>query len=52
MYVLAKQVKPSVTPQEFWTTALKTSDECTNNDTGAYVGRLINPQKLIDALKN
>ena len=52
MYVLAKQVKPSVTPQEFWDTALKTSDKCTNNDTGTYVGRLINPQKLIEALKN
>ena len=52
MYVLAKQVKPSVTPQEFWDIALKTSDECTNNDTGVYVGRLINPQKLIESLKN
>lgn len=51
MYALAKQVDPEITPKKFWKTALKTSDPCTNNDTGTYVGRLINPQKLIDELK-
>ena len=50
MYALAKQAKPDVTPEEFWEAAKKTSDECHNNDSGAYVGRTINPQKLIKAL--
>ena len=51
MYVLAKQANPDITPEEFWEKALETSDECKNNDSGEYVGRLINPQKLIDAVK-
>ena len=51
MYVLAKQVSPDITPEEFWDVALKTSDECTNNDTGTYIGRLINPKRLIAELQ-
>lgn len=50
MYVLAKQADPAITPEIFWQKALETSDECKNNDTDAYVGRLINPQKLINAI--
>ena len=50
MYALAKQAKPDVTPEEFWDAAKKTSDECHNNDSNVYVGRVINPQKLIEAL--
>lgn len=51
MYVLAKQVSLDITPEEFWDTALKTSDESTNNDTGTYIGRLINPKRLIAELQ-
>lgn len=51
VYVLAKQVKPSVTPEEFFSTAIKTSDDCKNRN-GAYVGRIINPEKLIAELKS
>lgn len=50
-YVLAKQVNPDITPEEFWQKALETSDECRNNDDGKYVGRLINPERLMDAVK-
>lgn len=50
-YALAKQVKPDITPEQFWQTAMDTSDECRNNDTGTYVARLINPQRLIDKIK-
>ncbi len=50
-YVLAKQVNPDITPEEFWEKALETSDACNNNDGGAYVGRLINPERLIEAVK-
>lgn len=51
MYVLAKQTDPDITPQKFWEIALNTSDECTNNDSGVYVGRIINPRELIKAVK-
>lgn len=50
MYALAKQTKPNITPEEFWEAAKKTSDKCYNNDSGVYIGRIINPQKLIKAL--
>ena len=51
IYALTKQVKPDITPEEFWQKALETSDKCHNNDNNEYVGRLINPQKLINSLK-
>ena len=51
IYVLAKQANPNITPEEFWQVALETSDECRNEDDNAYVGRIINPQKIIDAIK-
>ena len=50
-YVLAKQANPNVTPEEFWQVALETSDECRNNDDNTYVGRMINPQKIIETIK-
>lgn len=50
MYVLAKQADPSITPEKFWQYALETSSECRNNDSGEYVGRLINPQGLIQKI--
>ena len=51
MYVLAKQADPNITPEKFWEYALETSDECRNNDTGVYVGRIINPQALIHKIQ-
>lgn len=51
VYALAKQVNPEITMDEFWQKALETSDECHNNDDGKYVGRLINPEKLMEAIK-
>lgn len=51
MYALAKQVSPDITPEEFWQKALETSNPCNNNDDGKYVGRLLNPEKLIETLK-
>lgn len=51
-YVLAKQANPNITPEEFWKVALETSDECRNNDDNAYVGRMINPQKIIEIIRS
>ena len=48
MYALAKQADSNITPEKFWAIALLQSDECNNNDSGKNVGRIINPQKLID----
>lgn len=50
LYALAKQTKPDITPEIFWQKALETSNECRNNDSNTYVGRLINPEKLIENL--
>lgn len=49
-YALAKQVNPNITPEQFFKVALETSDEC-NTHEGTYIGRLINPQKLMEAVK-
>ena len=51
MYVLAKQADPDITPEKFWKTALETADNCTNNDSGKFVGKIVNPQRLIEAIK-
>ena len=51
MYVLAKQADSKITPEKFWQYALETSNECNNNDSGAYVGRIINPQGLIQKIQ-
>lgn len=51
LYVLAKQADTNITPQKFWDIALETSNECRNNDSGEYVGRIVNPEKLIDEIK-
>lgn len=48
-YALAKQANPAVTPEQFLKEAFSTSDECKNSD-GILIGRLINPQKLIEKL--
>lgn len=49
-YALVKQANPAVTPEQFLKEAFSTSDECKNSN-GILVGRLINPQKLIEKLK-
>lgn len=51
IYVLAKQADPNITPEKFWEYALSTSNECRNNDSGNYVGRIINPQELINKIQ-
>ena len=51
MYVLAKQADSNITPEKFWQYALETSNECKNNDSGVYVGRIINPQGLIQKIQ-
>lgn len=51
VYALARQVNPDITPQEFYKAAIETSDECFNKDDGTYVGRLINPARLIEAVR-
>ena len=51
MYVLAKQANPNITPDDFWKYALETSSECRNDDSGTYVGRMINPRELIQRIQ-
>jgi len=51
MYALAKQVDSNITPEDFWKYAFETSNECRNNDSGNYVGRIINPQELIKKIQ-
>ena len=50
MYALAKQADPNITPEKFWAVALSQSDECNNNDTETNIGRIMNPQKLINEI--
>lgn len=53
LYALACQVKPSVTPQEFWNKALKTGDiiEIEKNNNKYKFGKIVNPFKLMENLK-
>lgn len=53
LYALACQVKPSVTPQEFWSKALETGDiiEIEKNNNKYKVGKIVNPTKLMEQLK-
>ncbi|WP_244648312.1 peptidase S8 [Ruminiclostridium herbifermentans] len=54
LYALACQVKPEITPQEFWHTALKTGDTTyiINNviNYNYKFGKVVNPKKLIKEL--
>jgi len=54
LYALSCQVKPDITPDLFWSTALKTGDimEIKNKGKETETGKLINPIKLIEALRN
>ncbi len=54
MYALAVQVKPDITPQEFWETALKTGRTIQIQHDGKdyEFGIILDPQALIEAIKN
>lgn len=54
MYALACQVKPHVTPQEFWKVALSTGDTGQMEKDGKKypVGMIVNPAKLIQRLQS
>lgn len=53
LYAMCCQIKPDITPDIFWSTALKTGDtmEIKNEGKETKTGKLINPVKLIAALK-
>lgn len=53
VYVLACQVKPEITYDEFWKIAMDTADHVTNTDKNQVydIPYLINVEKIIDALK-
>ncbi|HMB23472.1 MAG: S8 family serine peptidase [Chloroflexota bacterium] len=53
MYALAAQVKPDITPEEFWKTALKTGRTIQLQHEGKEYefGVILDPQALIAALK-
>jgi hypothetical protein len=53
LYALACQVKPSVTPQEFWNKALETGNiiEIDKNGKKYKFGKIVNPVKLMEILK-
>jgi hypothetical protein len=53
LYALACQVKPSITPQEFWNIALETGNtiETDKNSIKYRLGKIANPIKLIESLK-
>lgn len=52
IYALACQVKPDITPKEFWSTGLATGDTIqVPKDGQSYsLGKIINPEKLMAAL--
>ena len=54
MYALAVQVKPDITPEEFWDTALKTGKTIQLQHEGKEYefGVILDPQALINALKS
>lgn len=52
LYALACQVKPDITPEEFWKQALATGDSRQiENGTEKYEGKIINPEKLISSFE-
>ena len=51
-YGLAKQVNPNIKYEEFYALALETADDCYNYDDKNYIGRIINPERLIAAIQN
>ena len=51
-YALAKQVNPNIKYDEFYALALETADDCYNYDDKNYIGRIINPQRIIATIQN
>lgn len=52
LYALCCQVDNDITPKEFWTKALETGDEKSfENDGVSCIGKIVNPEKLIEAVK-
>lgn len=52
LYALCCQVDKDITPEEFWTKALETGDERSfENDGVSCIGKIVNPEKLIEAVK-
>ena len=52
LYALACQVKPDITPELFWKTALDTGDDNqVEIEGGTFKGKIINPVKLIEKLR-
>jgi hypothetical protein len=53
MYALSVQVKPEITPEEFWETALSTGKTIKIQHSGQYyaLGIILDPQSLIAAMK-
>lgn len=53
LYALACEVNPEVTPEIFWSTALKTGDtiKVQNNGKDYEMKKVVNPVKLMEALK-
>jgi len=54
MYALAVQVKPDITPDEFWDTALKTGKTIQLQHDGKEYefGVILNPQALVNTIKD
>jgi hypothetical protein len=54
MYALAAQVKPDITPEEFWETALKTGRtiQIQHDGKAHEFGVILDPQALIEAIKS
>lgn len=53
LYALSCQVKPDVTPEVFWSAALKTGEARTiDKNSKRFIGSVINPGRLIESLKN
>ncbi|MBI4662761.1 MAG: S8/S53 family peptidase [Verrucomicrobia bacterium] len=52
LYALACQVKPEITPEAFWTSALKTGDtvKIRQGDTEIELGNIVNPAALLKTL--
>lgn len=53
LYALACQVRPDVTPELFWETALKTGDSIALDASGKKLrlGQIVAPRRLIEALE-
>ncbi|MBU5225282.1 S8 family serine peptidase [Clostridium senegalense] len=53
LYALTCQVKPDITPEVFWNTALETGDvlKIKKDDKEYEIKKIVNPKRLIDKLK-